>query len=158
MLTTIVVRRARRFQRSIGGDLSINGKYVCHTLELPWRWNEHDVSCIPAGTYPCWWRYDRGRLQLENIRCSGGKRLGVQIHRGAIPDHSKGCILIGTVLTPDHLSGATAAQAALEQALFPGQFGPGYGGGPMNVRIEGVLINSRFDNLDKQPPPGLFAA
>jgi hypothetical protein len=27
--------------------------YRCKAIELPWNGNQHDVSCIPEGTYPC---------------------------------------------------------------------------------------------------------
>ena len=33
------------------GDLHINGKLICHTIELPWLNNETGVSCIPEGVY-----------------------------------------------------------------------------------------------------------
>lgn len=33
------------------GTLFINGKQLCHTIELPWRNNQRSQSCIPEGTY-----------------------------------------------------------------------------------------------------------
>lgn len=33
------------------GKLAVNGNIVCSTIELPWRENHNQVSCIPEGTY-----------------------------------------------------------------------------------------------------------
>src|SRR5947208_1162932 len=100
-MTAIEIRRRYRYSQSIGGELLIEGKPVCQTLELPWRWNEKDISCIPAGTYSCWWRHERGRIQLWDIPCPGGYRTGVQIHVGNQPKQIQGCILVATTVSPN---------------------------------------------------------
>ena len=33
------------------GDLSVDGSPRCHTIELPWKNNQHGISCIPEGRY-----------------------------------------------------------------------------------------------------------
>lgn len=33
------------------GTLSIEGMKICKTVELPWKRNDKDASCIPEGTY-----------------------------------------------------------------------------------------------------------
>jgi hypothetical protein len=33
------------------GELFLNGKFICCTIELPWLDNMHRVSCIPEGRY-----------------------------------------------------------------------------------------------------------
>src|SRR5699024_10790817 len=33
------------------GTLLLRGAPICHTIELPWRGNRTNVSCIPAGRY-----------------------------------------------------------------------------------------------------------
>jgi hypothetical protein len=33
------------------GELLVEGLHFCYTLELPWRDNEQNVSCIPVGIY-----------------------------------------------------------------------------------------------------------
>lgn len=32
---------------------SMDGKPLCVSVELPWKDNQHFISCIPAGTYRC---------------------------------------------------------------------------------------------------------
>jgi hypothetical protein len=44
------------------GNLLINkegASYQCKTLELPWKENKSQISCIPEGTYPVKIRYSK---------------------------------------------------------------------------------------------------
>ena len=78
--------------------------FVCHTLELPWRNNEINVSCIPCGDYICKKRYSPNFKYdcylLEDVP----GRTWIQFHRGNwAGDKSKGklsdvlgCILVGS--------------------------------------------------------------
>ena len=34
------------------GVFIFNNSVVCYSLELPWRNNAREISCIPAGLYP----------------------------------------------------------------------------------------------------------
>ncbi len=65
------------------------------TLELPWKDNKENISCIPEGTY-------KGKLvnspkhgicyELQDVP----DRTDVQIHIGNYPKDTLGCILVGT--------------------------------------------------------------
>ncbi len=33
------------------GTLTLNGHFVCFTIELPWKENQRSISCIPEGKY-----------------------------------------------------------------------------------------------------------
>lgn len=33
------------------GTLTLNGHFVCFTIELPWKENKRNISCIPEGKY-----------------------------------------------------------------------------------------------------------
>ena len=33
------------------GLLVLDGRVLCHSLELPWKGNLKNVSCVPAGSY-----------------------------------------------------------------------------------------------------------
>lgn len=39
------------------GELTLNGKHIAHTIELPWRENKKRISCVPEGTYVLRRRY-----------------------------------------------------------------------------------------------------
>jgi hypothetical protein len=150
-MTHVKITRTHRFSESLGGELYVDGRFICNTLELPWRWNQKNISCIPSGTYTCFWRYDRGRIQVENIFCLGITRVEVQIHAGNIPKHSKGCILVGTSLHPNRVLHSKNAMSLLERAIWGAEVGPGYVSKPITLSIEGVLMSSDFDNLDGPP-------
>lgn len=38
-------------EHGTNGTLLLNGKHICYTIELPWRNNRRNVSCIPEGRY-----------------------------------------------------------------------------------------------------------
>jgi hypothetical protein len=76
------------------GELWVNGQPMGYTLELPWKWNEQNVSAIPAGSYSGHLRYDKDdhwRIQLNDVQ----GRSGVQIHIGNVPREIQGCVLVG---------------------------------------------------------------
>ncbi len=76
------------------GVLIINGRPFCLTCELPWRDNKDEISCIPAGTYPCI-PHNGAKFKhvWELIGVPG--RADVLIHMGNIITNTKGCILVG---------------------------------------------------------------
>ena len=115
----VTIRRDVAVETATFGKLSVGGKFICHTLELPDRGNKEDVSRIPAGTYSADLRYDGKlgwRIQLRNVP---GRTL-VQIHLGSFPKDTKGCILVG--LTRDEKEPAvyqnSEAIAALKRAFY----------------------------------------
>lgn len=52
------------------GLLMINDVIICHTLELAWRDNQRNVSCIPEGIYPMTVRHSqrfRKHLLIQDV-------------------------------------------------------------------------------------------
>lgn len=39
------------FKEGTNGTLFNSGKFLCHTIELPWNDNKRNISCIPEGVY-----------------------------------------------------------------------------------------------------------
>lgn len=79
------------------------GDFGCHTLELPWRGNRRNVSCIPPGAYPAEMA-ETAHFPGYCYRLAGvPNRSGILIHVGNIAgdtnkglqSESKGCILVG---------------------------------------------------------------
>lgn len=69
------------------------------TLERPWKNNQRNISCIPAGSYVC------KRIQspkfgstFEVQKVEG--RSEILFHKGNINDDTHGCILIGEMYEP----------------------------------------------------------
>jgi hypothetical protein len=74
-------------------------RQLCVTLELPWRNNEHDRSCIPAGTYTLRRRFSP-KHQGEVFEVEGvPDRADIELHVGNFVDDSLGCILLGSTFT-----------------------------------------------------------
>ena len=39
------------FTDCTNGESSVDGKLRCYSIELPWKDNQHGISCIPEGKY-----------------------------------------------------------------------------------------------------------
>lgn len=70
--------------------------YVGDTLELPWKFNTLDVSCIPQGDYEIVYRNDESYHVKEAYTVEPvHKREGILIHVANEISELKGCIAIG---------------------------------------------------------------
>lgn len=83
------------------GILKINDKHSpIYTLELPWRDNRQNISCIPTGQYKLV-PYNSTRYpdvwEISNVP----GRADILIHIGNYPDDTKGCILPGMGIMPE---------------------------------------------------------
>ena len=94
-MTTLTLTRNRRAGKAVYGQLSFemrNREYALETFSMPSL--ENADYLIPAGTYPVerTWspRFKKFLPLIENVP----DREGIRIHRGALPEHSKGCILL----------------------------------------------------------------
>ncbi|UFH35057.1 DUF5675 family protein [Flavobacterium acetivorans] len=47
----VLVLTRTYFPEGTNGIILYKGKPVCHTIELPWKDNQYQVSCIPEGEY-----------------------------------------------------------------------------------------------------------
>jgi hypothetical protein len=76
------------------GILHVNGKYVCDTLELPWKNNQKGISCIPEGTYKLspFHSITNGEcVYVEDVP----DRAGIEMHAANFARQLKGCIAVG---------------------------------------------------------------
>ena len=58
------------FSSGTNGKLECEGKFICNTIELPWKKNETRVSCIPEGNYFIKKRFStkfQWHLEVENV-------------------------------------------------------------------------------------------
>lgn len=97
------IKIIRKWPRSryIIGQMFLDGKFFCHTMEPP-RTGGH--PCIPAGQY---------RVEMYPSAKFGGmrpivldvpRRSGILIHEGNLPRHTQGCILVGRNISVGTLS------------------------------------------------------
>ena len=77
------------------GELTIEDK-IFKTLELPWKNNQRNISCIPAGEYKATYifsnRFQKNLFVLHNVP----GRDNVELHIGNTVADTHGCILLGT--------------------------------------------------------------
>lgn len=69
-------------------------EFQCFTLELPWKENARNVSCIPCGDYPAiaYASPSKGDvLLLKDVI----NRTFIEIHAGNFTSQIRGCILVG---------------------------------------------------------------
>lgn len=115
----IIIQRTSTNSNSITGELYVDGKYVCQTLELPQKDNKTDISSIPAGNYGGILRYDHAdkwRIELTDTP----SRTHIQIHIGNYPSNSKGCILVGEKVDTNNntILNSTVAYTRLKAAFY----------------------------------------
>lgn len=97
MNTVTIIRGTDDTVETIGTLKAIRARdnhvFTCETLELPWKNNQHDISCIPKGTYYCSIRpfFSKDRYELMNVP----DRTGIFIHEGNYYHDVLGCILLG---------------------------------------------------------------
>lgn len=92
-----------------------DGDFICYALELPWKDNQPNVSCIPLGTYSLHPGTFKNRYPDYEVEGVPG-RFAIEIHRANWPKEIKGCIAPGMSLDTDTW-GVHASGAALDKLL-----------------------------------------
>jgi hypothetical protein len=105
------------------GDLYVNDHLICHTIELPWRENRRQVSCIPEGVY---------QLSKRN-----STRFGDHIYVAKVPGRS--AILIHA---------ANNAATELQGCIAPVTRLSGPGRGTQSRLALGAVINVVYGGID----------
>jgi len=105
--------------RSTIGELYVNGKFECFTVEDKDRKlesggkKEYAVTAIPRGTYQVVNsfsnRFQKYLPELINVP----QFTGVRIHPGIKAEDSEGCILVGTTKAKDFIGNSRVAFASL---------------------------------------------
>jgi hypothetical protein len=113
------------FPDGTNGELKDGGQLICFTIELPWRENQRNISCIPEGRYELKKRYH--------------EHYGWHIHVLNVP--GRDWILIHP---------ATDAQTQLRGCIAPCSMLTGHGKGKAS-RIANVKLQSLvFEAMTKE--------
>ena len=103
------------------GNLYLDGEWLCDTLELPYRDNQRNISCIPAGQY---------KVRLRTARESATKdylhllvedvpdRSLVLFHVGNKSSDSRGCVLVGIGTEQDFVKNSRLAMELLVKEIL----------------------------------------
>lgn len=117
----LIIKRAYFSDCTIGRIISLSGKAV-FCLELPWRGNAQNISCIPEGIYP----YRKAHSPARGVEViwidKVPDRSAIQIHAANQTDDLKGCIAPGTSVidywedgTPDVMNSSGAMARIMEE-------------------------------------------
>jgi hypothetical protein len=90
----VTITRKQTGEDGTFGILNVEDRFVCVTLEPPWKDNQRNVSCIPTGEYevkPFISRRYGKTYKIMNVP----NRTGILFHRGNYVKDTKGCILLG---------------------------------------------------------------
>lgn len=77
------------------GELAYNG-FSCKTLELTWKDNKPNISCIPKGSYSVKWTFSLRLLKFTYEIQSVPNRSGIRFHGANFFFDLLGCIALGT--------------------------------------------------------------
>lgn len=70
--------------------------YIADSLELPWKYNEQNISCIPEGSYNITYREDSyHHIKQAYVIEVVPKRSDILIHVANEVTELKGCIAVG---------------------------------------------------------------
>lgn len=98
MQEVILVRRCQDSKVTTGVMIVFNGKGIrgiFATIELPWKGNERNVSCIPVGSYKCrkTWSPKSAKFRYEIMNVEG--RSGIRFDIANFVSELRGCIGLG---------------------------------------------------------------
>ena len=100
-------------------DESGSSVFDCHTLELPWKDNNNNVSCIPVGEYKVVKRYSPKYGNHFHVTGVPGRSY-ILIHKGNYFTDIRGCILVGTGVSDINRDGqidVTSSGVAMKELL-----------------------------------------
>lgn len=105
-----------QFEGGTNGALFYQGKFICFMIELPWKENARNVSCIPDGRYElALWYTDRFKHHLVVKNVPG--RTGILVH----PANDALKELRGCLAPVSHLTGigtGVLSRKALDKLLL----------------------------------------
>jgi hypothetical protein len=94
MTKTLTLNRVYAHNVTIG-ELLDGNKFICFTLEEPWKDNQKSISCIPEGEYICKPHVGTKYKDVWNIS-NVKDRSAVLIHSGNTTLDIEGCVLVGS--------------------------------------------------------------
>ena len=113
----INIKRIRQFDCTLG-VLWCDGLRL-FTLELPYKNNKKDVSCIKPGEYDAFIRESPTNGTVIQLKGVEGRSY-IQIHSGNYTNQIRGCILVGNAIADingDGIPDVTSSKKSLLQLL-----------------------------------------
>ncbi len=104
----LLLLRTAQYADTVVGTLSLNGSYICDTLER--------IGIVPMGWYQLQLTYSPKFQRLLPILRHVPGHTGIRMHAGNTVNHTQGCILVGTLdrTVPRLLQSRQAEQKIVE--------------------------------------------
>ena len=119
MKANLLIIRDEFSDKSILGKLYLNGEFYGHTLELSWKDNKRNVSCIPRGEYKVIVRFSE--KHGEHFLVSDvDDRDFILIHSANYHTQLRGCIAVGEAyadINGDNELDVTSSRDTIEDLL-----------------------------------------
>ena len=123
-----IIQREHYTDKQVTGTLTLfDGRkrvFTCKTLELPWRDNESNISCIPTGTYNAVKRVSEKYKHSYHVKSPDedqvAGRAWILIHPGNYFTDIRGCILIGkehTDINDDNYKDVSSSTTTVKKLL-----------------------------------------
>ena len=116
----LTLKRKWPTKKSTIGELFVDGRFECYTLEDVVRPNGEKVygeTAIPAGIYRVIVDFsNRFQRRMPHVMDVDGFE-GIRIHAGNTAAHTLGCILVGQEKGEDSISGSKLAYEGLFRKL-----------------------------------------
>lgn len=109
-----VLQRAY-FKEGANGTLFCSGSFLCHTIELPWKDNKRNISCIPEGTYEIVSRYSKRFQNHLLIKGVTNRRLILFHPANNALEELEGCIAPVTYLSG--IGKGTQSRAVMQKLM-----------------------------------------
>jgi hypothetical protein len=104
------LKRLHRTEKSTIGDLYVNGKFECYTLEDVERKEKvYGETAIDKGTYEVVITYSNAFKQFMPLLLNVPKFQGIRIHSGNTAKNTLGCILVGQTRSADFIGNSRLA-------------------------------------------------
>ena len=111
----VLLKRISQTETETFGVIMIDNAPICLTVELPWRDNKPDISCIPVGEYNCTKIGPTQKFPYQHFSINTvPDRANVRIHRGNWTSDTEGCVLVGRQFGPHCVS---LSQMALDDLI-----------------------------------------
>lgn len=108
------LKRLHRTEKSTIGELYVNGKFECYTLEDVERKEKvYGETAIDKGTYQVVVTYSNAFKQNMPLLLNVPKFQGIRIHSGNTDKHTLGCILVGQTRSVDFIGNSRLAYKSL---------------------------------------------
>lgn len=117
----LLLKRKHKTSNSTIGELSIDGKFECYTLEDVEREKKiYGKTAIPKGTYEIVMTMSNRFKIVLPLLLNVPNFEGVRIHVGNYPKDTEGCILLGQTRSIDFIGNSKMAVVKFLQKLKVG--------------------------------------